>query len=221
MQSLVNPAFDQTSLPGRASYSIKSNSLNLIHPVPGLVVGGTTDGSTGISDVELYDPETGLWRPTGGPFNGSLFNTTHFAQGAAVGGSGSPGGILSVSANGTNSGTGILWAVVNITSDANQSVVAGALHAYNAQNISSELWNSAMLARDSLGSLAKFVPPTVANGRVYVATFSGQLNVYGLLPSAANLNAATLENQPRRIPTAELLARASDKVTRTYPGQYE
>ena len=33
----------------------------------------------------------------------------------------------------------------------------------------------------TLGNFAKFTPPTVANGRVYMATFSNQLVVYGLL----------------------------------------
>ena len=37
-------------------------------------------------------------------------------------------------------------------------------------------------ARDAVGNLAKFVAPTVANGKVYLATFSNRLNVYGLLP---------------------------------------
>src|SRR5262249_12341091 len=97
-------------------------------------------------------------------FTGSTFTSTAFAQSATTGGAGSPGGILSVSANGTNAGSGILWAVVNTTSDANQAVVPGTLHAYNAQNVSSELWNSDMIPGDSLGNLAKFVPPTVANG---------------------------------------------------------
>ena len=36
-------------------------------------------------------------------------------------------------------------------------------------------------ARDALGNWAKFVPPVVANGRVYLATFSNQLVVYGTL----------------------------------------
>lgn len=111
-----------------------------------------------------------------------LFNTTPYALGSAIGGNGSPGGVFSISANNTNAGSGILWAVVNTKDDANQAVVTGTLHAYNAQNVSDELWNSDMVQRDSLGKLAKFVPPTVANGRVYMATFSGHLNVYGLLP---------------------------------------
>ena len=60
--------------------------------------------------------------------------------------------------------------------------MAGTLHAYNAQYVSLELWNSDLVPRDALGNLAKFVPPTVANGKVYMATFSDRLNVYGLFP---------------------------------------
>ena len=32
-----------------------------------------------------------------------------------------------------------------------------------------------------VGNFAKFTPPTVTNGRVYLATFSNVLRVYGLL----------------------------------------
>jgi hypothetical protein len=96
---------------------------------------------------------------------------------------GQPGGLLSLSANGTNSGSGIVWASHQLGGDANQQVRAGILHAYNAENVNQELWNSQMVsARDAVGSFAKFVPPTVANGKVYLATFSNRLNVYGLLP---------------------------------------
>ncbi|MDB6021645.1 MAG: hypothetical protein JWQ04_1502, partial [Pedosphaera sp.] len=64
----------------------------------------------------------------------------------------------------------------------------GIVHAYDAQNVSNELWNSEQFsARDSIGLYAKFVPPTVANGKVYMATFSGGLNVYGLLPAGRPL----------------------------------
>jgi uncharacterized protein (TIGR03437 family) len=56
------------------------------------------------------------------------------------------------------------------------------LHALQASDLSKELWNSNMNAsRDSLGTLAKFTAPTIANGKVYVPTFSNQLVVYGLL----------------------------------------
>jgi len=101
---------------------------------------------------------------------------------------GMTGGMLAISANGTNAGTGILWASHQFTGDANQAVRPGILHAYDAQNVTNELWNSEQYsARDSVGKYAKFVPPTVANGKVYLATFSNRLNVYGLLPASPPL----------------------------------
>ena len=93
---------------------------------------------------------------------------------------GQPGGILALTANGTNAGSGIIWASHQLTGNANQSVRPGILHAYDAQNVSRELWSSEQnSARDSVGNFAKFVAPTVANGKVYLATFSSRLNVYG------------------------------------------
>ena len=59
-----------------------------------------------------------------------------------------------------------------------------ALHAFNAEDITQELWNSTMnAARDGYGSVAHFVPPMVANGKVYMATASNQVAVYGLFPT--------------------------------------
>lgn len=97
--------------------------------------------------------------------------------------SGTPGGILSLSANGTNAGSGIVWASHQLNGSANQAVRPGILRAFDAQNVTNELWNSEQFSpRDSVGNFAKFCPPTVANGKVYLATFSNRLNVYGLLP---------------------------------------
>jgi len=62
--------------------------------------------------------------------------------------------------------------------------VPGIVRAFDATDVSKELWNSQQNAdRDDIGNYAKFCPPIVANGKVYVATFSGQLQVYGLLSS--------------------------------------
>ena len=119
-------------------------------------------------------------------FNGASgkFLLPGYAHGPTAAASGQPGGILAVSANGTNAGTGIVWASHNLVGDANQAVRPGILRAYDAQNVTNELWNSERVsARDSVGNLAKFNAPTVANGKVYLATFSNRLNVYGLLPS--------------------------------------
>ena len=77
----------------------------------------------------------------------------------------------------------MLWATIATSGDAeNNPPVPGALYAFDANNVATELWDSTMnSARDGFGNFAKFVPPLVANGRVYVATASNQVAVYGLL----------------------------------------
>jgi hypothetical protein len=57
------------------------------------------------------------------------------------------------------------------------------LHAYDATNLTHELYNStqAANARDQFGSGNKFIAPTVADGKVFVAT-TGSVGVFGLLP---------------------------------------
>jgi hypothetical protein len=57
------------------------------------------------------------------------------------------------------------------------------LHAYNAANLVDEYWNSSMAAnnRDQAGNAVKFVPPTIANGKVYVSTRT-EIDFYGLFP---------------------------------------
>jgi hypothetical protein len=95
---------------------------------------------------------------------------------------GMPGGMLSVSADSNAAGSGIVWASLPLQGDANQNVVPGILRAFDAENVSRELWNSHQnAARDDVGNFAKFCPPTVADGKVYLGTFSGKLNVYGHL----------------------------------------
>ncbi|MGW1077232.1 hypothetical protein [Streptomyces sp. NPDC002537] len=122
-------------------------------------------------------------------FAGGLFgtapastSTTTDPTGVPGGSPGMPGGILSVSAHGDDPATGILWATHPYRDNANQAVVEGIVRAYRATDLTHELWHSKMdAARDDVGLYAKFAPPTVANGKVYVPTFSGVLQVYGLL----------------------------------------
>jgi hypothetical protein len=93
-----------------------------------------------------------------------------------------PGGSLAVSADGDKSGTGIVWVSMTISKDANQAVVGGVLRAFDAGDVSKELWNSQQSsARDAFGNFPKFNPPTVYNGKVYQPTFSKQFCVYGRL----------------------------------------
>jgi outer membrane protein assembly factor BamB len=85
-----------------------------------------------------------------------------------------PGGFLALSANGTTDGTGILWVAMPLAGNANHLVVRGVLRAFDASDVSKpELWDSESTGNqnDRLGQFAKFCPPTVANGKVYMATF--------------------------------------------------
>jgi hypothetical protein len=86
---------------------------------------------------------------------------------------GMPGGMLSVSSNAQKAGTGILWAAVPLDGDANQfRGVQGILLALDAQDVSKQLWTSELGgARDRLGLFAKYAPPTIAGGKVFVATY--------------------------------------------------
>lgn len=105
------------------------------------------------------------------------FQTTPVSQ--ATAGAALPFDGMAISANGSASYSGIFWNTV--TKNGNNDG-DGTLHAYNALNLTQELWNSDMnSARDELGILSKFTSPTIANGKVYVPTFSGNLMVYGLL----------------------------------------
>src|SRR5438445_1480521 len=107
-----------------------------------------------------------------------LLSTTPTATGPQS--SGYPGATPSVSSNGNSNG--IVWTVQ--TDGYNRPSVA-ILRAYNASNISTELYDSAQNAtRDAGGMATKFVVPTIANGKVYVGT-AGELDVYGLLSVSA------------------------------------
>ena len=102
------------------------------------------------------------------------FQTTPFALGSTS--AFIPGGFMALSANGSTNG--ILWAATPYNEPADHQIVAGILHAYNAANVSTELWNSMQNAsRDSFGNFAKFSPPMIVNGKVCLSTFSNQLAV--------------------------------------------
>jgi hypothetical protein len=110
-----------------------------------------------------------------------LLQTTPFATSPMPVPNGMPGAMLSVSSRGNAAGTGIVWASHPFNGDANPATVAGIFRAFDASNVSTELWNSKQKAADDLGNFAKFCSPTVVNGKVYLATFSNQLVVYGLI----------------------------------------
>jgi hypothetical protein len=87
-----------------------------------------------------------------------------------------PGTTPGVSAAG--SANGIVWAVENT----NPAV----LHAYDARDLTLELYNSTQAAagRDAFGAGNKFITPTIVNGHVYVGTTNGVAR-FGLLAPTA------------------------------------
>ena len=79
-------------------------------------------------------------------------------------------------------GSGIVWASMPTSQDGIHGLVAGMLRAFNAETLQ-EIWNSEQnISRDRVGTLMKFVPPVVANGRVFLPNQNNQVAVYGLLP---------------------------------------
>jgi hypothetical protein len=107
-----------------------------------------------------------------------------------------PGGFITVSADGDKEGTGIVWVTMPFAENANRNVVRGILRAFDAGDVSrngqGQLWSSEDfgIPTDSLGMHAKFCPPTVANGKVYVATFqqervNPETNVHEKMPGGA------------------------------------
>jgi hypothetical protein len=93
-----------------------------------------------------------------------------------------PGATPSISADGTLNG--IVWATENTD--------PAVLHAYDATDLSQELYNSNQAGtRDQFGTGNKFITPMIANGKVYVGTTNG-VGVFGLLSAEATVSPTSL-----------------------------
>jgi len=178
---------------GKTSEFFLLQSTNLGHEASG--------NSTALQDFSRSGPIKGgpvFWNRTSGAgptlyiwpaepnalqalqFTNSKFNTTPLSVSTILNPTGYTDGTLSLSANGSKAGTGIVWASTGIA-DGTHGTVAGVFRAFDANNLTTELWDSQMNdARDDIGLWAKFSPATVANGKVYLASFSNLLNVFGL-----------------------------------------
>jgi hypothetical protein len=96
---------------------------------------------------------------------------------------GYPGAGIVVSSNGAQAGTGILWALQPAPCGGGGCNPQGPaiLHAYDASNLSIELYNSEQnTARDGMDGYQKFTRPVVADGQVFVCSQS-TLYIYGQL----------------------------------------
>lgn len=154
------------------------------------------------------------------PFNrtNNLLDVNNEIISAVSGPTGSNGAVLSVSSNAGKAGTGILWAAYAANGDANQSVRPGILRAFDANNIGTELWNNSQNAtRDGAGNYAKFSAPTIANGHVYLPTFSNQVVVYGIIDTTGTGGGGTT-TPPASCGTANLALNKAVTVSSTETG---
>ncbi|MGD0435107.1 MAG: hypothetical protein ABSB86_01480 [Bryobacteraceae bacterium] len=141
--------------------------------------------STGIWDTALWNNQSGptlyvasayggpleAFRITNGVFSTQVQSQTPSFPTYFAG--------IAISSDSGRDGTGIVWLT---TADVNQNPAVGVLSAFDADDLTHLLWSSTTSpTRDAPGVFAKFVPPTVVNGKVFVPTFSNQLAVYGLL----------------------------------------
>ena len=91
-----------------------------------------------------------------------------------------PGGILAVSANGAEGETAIVWAATTRTVNGPGKLMAfKAEPDTNAPNLLTKIWDSDICVEDRLDLGADFVAPTIANGKVYLATNANRIDVFG------------------------------------------
>jgi len=139
---------------------------------PGGVASGTF-GGVAFGNNSLYLGQRGqpLKRFA---WNVSTFNTTAAATSVEETDGNFTDYTLAYSSNGSDTTTGIIWAVVSLGNAATVPL-PGRLIAYDSLTLR-KLWTSA----DALGNWAKGSNPTVSSGKVYVATFDNLVKVYGL-----------------------------------------
>jgi hypothetical protein len=145
-----------------------SNSNNIYQELPGALPGG-------VFAMPAYFNGTVYYGSVGSPIQAFRITNAKLstsATGHTNNSFGYPGATPGVSANGTNDA--ILWVAENGST--------AVLHAYDATNLSNELYNSNQSgSRDQFGMGNKFITPTIVNGKVYVGTTNG-VAVFGLLP---------------------------------------
>jgi PQQ-like domain len=180
--------------------------MDSTNTVKHLVVGAGKDGKIYIVDRDnmgkFNSTKNNIWQEVDGALGGGVHSSPAYFNGnlyyGAIGSTlrafsisnakistaptsqspgtfGYPGASPAVSANG--SANAIVWAHENTTAG------AAVLHAYDAADLSKELYNSTQAtgSRDQFGNGNKFITPTIAGGKVFVGT-QNSVAVFGLLP---------------------------------------
>jgi outer membrane protein assembly factor BamB len=119
--------------------------------------------------------------------HGAEFASADLADPKREGLGGMPGGMLTLSANGGD--VGIVWATAPLTGDANLAPEPGIVRAYDATQFAGKNADNvprlALIWQASGFTYSKFCPPVVADGKLFVATYDGTVDVYTLKPRAA------------------------------------
>jgi hypothetical protein len=148
-----------------------ADNSNLYQDIPNALANGVWSSPTYFNGTVYYAGQNDTLKAF--PITQAKLATTPSSQSAVV--FPYPGSTPSVSANGTQNA--IVWAVESNVGQLN------VLHAYDATNVSRELYNSNQAAggRDNFGNGNKFITPVIVNGRVFIGTQTGVAE-FGLLP---------------------------------------
>jgi hypothetical protein len=146
-------------------FSLSSN--NVYQELPGTVPNGVFGVPAYFNNTVYYCDVNSTLKSF--PISNGKLSTTPAHTGASFT---YPGVLPSVSANGMSNG--IVWAIENTGT--------AVLHAYAANDLTQELYNSnqASGGRDHFGSGNKFITPMIADGKVFAAT-TNSVAVFGLL----------------------------------------
>jgi outer membrane protein assembly factor BamB len=145
------------------------------------------------------------WKVDGSGKVTFLAKSAEVASAGLGGKGGMPGGFPVVTSNGATPNTGIVWTIAPISGDANHHIVPGILRAHDATTFDPAgnrdgtarlklLWDSTHIPGNTF-NLSKFCPPVVVDGKVFVPTYDGRVDVYelaappphGPVPTNANL----------------------------------
>lgn len=155
-----------------------ANNNHIYQELDGALDYGMFAAPAFFNNTLYFGPEYGnltAWR-----FNGAYLSTVASSQSTHV--FALRGSAITISAHGTSNG--VVWAPECIncqdTASGNTSEV---LHAFDASDLSRELYNSTQAGnRDVIGEANRFITPLVANGKVYLGMTNG-ITVFGLLVS--------------------------------------
>jgi hypothetical protein len=153
----------------------QSSSNNIIQDLTGKLSGGMYNSPTYWNGHVYFGAQGQSLLSFTQDSNSGILNSTPSSSTNI--GFGFPGTTPSISSESTSNG--ILWALDNnkYCGGCGPSI----LHAYDANNLGAEFWNSTQGSSGISGNAVKFTVPTVANGKVFVGSF-GKLDVFGLLP---------------------------------------